>query len=105
MILVVGGTGMLGQRLVRRLADLSDGVRVLSRDPGAGTLDLGGAEVVQGDIRDPAAVAAAVEGATTVVAAAHGLLGPRGVSPATVDRDGNAHVVDAARAVGADVIL
>ena len=33
MILVVGGTGTLGTRLVRRLSDRGQSVRVLTRDP------------------------------------------------------------------------
>lgn len=35
----------------------------------------------------------------------HGFAGPGGVSPASVDRDGNTHLIDAARVVGADVVL
>ena len=60
---------------------------------------------MQGDLRDRTSVAAAVDGATTVVAAAHGFVGPRGISPATVDRDGNIRLIEAARAVGAHVVL
>ena len=35
----------------------------------------------------------------------HGFLGPRGVSPATVDRDGSVNLIDSAAEVGADVVL
>ena len=40
-----------------------------------------------------------------VVSAVHGFTGSGGVSPATVDRDGNRHLVDAAERAGATVIL
>ena len=47
----------------------------------------------------------AVDGADVVVSAVHGFAGPGGVSPASVDRDGNRHLVDAAVRAGATVIL
>jgi uncharacterized protein YbjT (DUF2867 family) len=106
VILVSGGTGLLGRQVVRHLTGRSLGVRVLTRDPAAAAdLASGGVEIVQGDLRDATSVAAAVDGATTVVAAAHGFVGPRGISPATVDRDGNIRLIEAARAVGAHVVL
>jgi uncharacterized protein YbjT (DUF2867 family) len=106
VILVSGGTGLLGRRVVRRLTERSLGVRVLTRDPaGAADLASAGVDIVHGDLRDRTSVTAAVDGVTAVVAAAHGFVGPRGISPATVDRDGNNRLIDAARAVGAHVVL
>ena len=64
-----------------------------------------GVDVVVGDVRDPSSVRAAMDGVDSVVAAAHGFVGPRGTSPATVDRDGNVHLIDAAAQAGADVVL
>ncbi len=58
-----------------------------------------------GDVRDPATLDAAVDGAEVVVSAVHGFAGPGRVTPASVDRAGNAHLVDAARRAGADVVL
>ena len=58
-----------------------------------------------GDVRDAATLAAAIDGVTTVVSAVQGFAGPGRVTPASVDRDGNANLVDAASAVGADVVL
>jgi NADH dehydrogenase len=46
-----------------------------------------------------------VQGTSVVVSAVQGFAGPGRVSPASVDRDGNANLVDAAAAVGADVVL
>ncbi len=40
-----------------------------------------------------------------MVSAVHGFVGPRGISPRTVDRDGNANLTDAAKAAGADLVL
>lgn len=106
MILVAGGTGRLGVPLVRTLVDSGHDVRVLTRDPAhADPLRPLGVEVVTGDVRDRQAVAAAVAGTDVVVSAVHGFVGPRGVSPATVDRDGNAVLVESAATEGADVVL
>ncbi len=106
MIAVAGGTGRLGTQLVTRLAGRGLEVRVLTREP-ARARHLGDhpTEVVKSDVRDRAAIRSAVEGARTVVSAVHGFAGPGRVSPTSVDRDGNANLIDAAAAVGADVIL
>ena len=106
MILVVGGTGLLGRRLIPRLTGRGLDVRVMTRHPAAAAEHRAdGVEIVIGDLRDPSSVRAAMDGVETVVAAAHGFVGPRGISPATVDRDGNAHLIDAAARAGADVVL
>jgi uncharacterized protein YbjT (DUF2867 family) len=106
VILVAGGTGLLGRRLIPRLTRRGMDVRVLTRDPAAAaSLAACGVDVVVGDVRDPSSVRAAMVGVATVVAAAHGFVGPRGISPATVDRDGNGHLIDAAAQTGVDVVL
>jgi len=106
VILVAGGTGRLGTRVVTRLAATGVGVRVLTRDPArARHLDPLATQIVVGDVRDRASVEAATRGATTVVSAVHGFAGPGRVTPASVDRDGNANLVDGAAAAGADVVL
>jgi NADH dehydrogenase len=79
---------------------------VLTRDPRrAADLVATGTEIVVGDARDPASVRDAVAGVDTVVSAMHGFLGRSGDSPETVDHRGNATLVEAAEAVGADVVL
>jgi uncharacterized protein YbjT (DUF2867 family) len=105
MILVAGGTGRLGTMVVHRLASRGLDVRVLTRDPRRAAHLLGRAQVVTGDVRDAMAVAAAVAGVEVVVSAVHGFVGPGHVSPATVDRDGNANLTDAAKAAGASLVL
>ena len=108
MILVAGGTGRLGRLVVKRLVDEGGSVRVLTRDPSAATdFDHSGVELVTGDVRDPASLVPALSGVSTVVSAVHGLTGSGGVTPASVDRDGNRNLVDAAAAASppAEVIL
>ena len=106
MIVVAGGTGTLGTRLVPRLAGQGLAVRVLTRDP-ARARHLAGlsVEVAGGDVRDPGSLTRALRGASTVISAVHGLAGPGGVSPASVDRAGNAHLIDAAARTCAAFVL
>jgi NADH dehydrogenase len=105
-MVVAGGTGTLGTRLVPRLARQGLAVRVLTRDPARARHLAGpGVEVVRGDVRDPASVAHAVRGAGTVISAVHGFTGPGGVSPASVDRAGNASLIGAAARAGAAFVL
>jgi NADH dehydrogenase len=106
MILLAGGTGRLGTVLATRLTGHGLAVRVLTRDPArAGHLTALGVEVATGDVRDRASLAPAVEGAGVIVSAVHGFTGPGGVSPATVDYQGNVNLIDAARATGAQLVL
>ncbi|MEP7024537.1 MAG: SDR family oxidoreductase, partial [Actinomycetota bacterium] len=106
MILIAGGTGRLGSALTARLTGQGLPVRILTRDPArAAHLTGHGAETVTGDVRDPASLAVATRGTDTVVSAVHGFAGPGRGSPATVDRDGNINLVNAAREAGAAVVL
>ena len=106
MILVVGGTGRLGTLVVRRLVASGHRVRVLTRGPARGAHLVGPeVELVIGDLRDPPTLAPAVMGVDTVVSAAHGFEGTGRDNPASVDRDGNANLVQATAEVGAAVVL
>ena len=102
MILVAGGTSTLGTQVVRLLTGRGRPVRVLTRDPARAAQLLGTVETLTGDVRDPATVAAAVRGCTTVVSAVHGFAGPGRPSPESVDRDGNRTLIQAATAAGAE---
>lgn len=105
-VLVAGGTGRLGTLVVSGLAARGVDVRVMTRDPRrAAHLAGERIEVVTGDVRDPVSAMTAVAGVDVVVSAVHGFAGPGGVSPATVDRDGNTHLINAARAAGSELIL
>ena len=105
MILVAGGTGRLGSLVVAELAAAGLSVRVLTRDPSRARHLASAAEVAVGDVRDRGSVERAVSGATLVVSAVHGFAGSGRVTPDSVDRRGNANLVDAAAATGADVVL
>jgi uncharacterized protein YbjT (DUF2867 family) len=106
MIVVAGGTGLLGTRLVPLLAGQGLTVRVLTRDPcRAQHLALPGVEVVRADVRDPGSIVVALRGASTVISAVHGFTGPGGVRPASVDRAGNANLIGTAARAGADFVL
>jgi uncharacterized protein YbjT (DUF2867 family) len=102
MILVAGGTGNLGRRVVGLLRSDGTQVRVLSRDVARASHLGEGVDLVAGDVRDRASLPAAVEGVTTVVAAVHGFAGPGGVTPDSVDRLGNANLIAAAAAAGVE---
>jgi uncharacterized protein YbjT (DUF2867 family) len=71
MILVVGGTGDLGGRVVRILSEQGHVVRCLVRRTSDDSVVRAlGVEVVRGDLTEPESLAAACEGVTTVVATA-----------------------------------
>ena len=107
VILVAGGSGRLGTLIVRRLAARGLRVRVLTRDRRR-TAHLEGSrvEVIEGDVRD-----ARQPGRWRWRAWAPSCLRFMGsatsdnVSPASVDRDGNRNLIDAAAAANAAVVL
>ncbi|QFG21320.1 NAD(P)H-binding protein [Actinomadura sp. WMMB 499] len=65
MIVVTGATGVVGRPLVEFLDEAGADVRAVTRDAGAAKLSAG-VEVVEGDPRRPATLAAALEGATSL---------------------------------------
>jgi uncharacterized protein YbjT (DUF2867 family) len=107
MILVVGGSGDLGRRVVRRLREGGAQVRCLVRPgtDGSALRELG-AELVAGDLTDPDSLVAACQGAQTVVASATAigrvLAGARRPSIHEVDEVGMASLVDAAERAGVE---
>ena len=103
MIRVAGGTGRLGTRVVSLLQQRGLSIRVLTRDRSrAANLDGPGVEIVEGDVRDPATVRHAVDGARQVVSAIQGFAGTKGQSPAIIDRGGNHNLIEAARDAGVE---
>lgn len=69
MILVTGGSGFIGQAVVRRLLEVGHDVRVLARDA-KGTRELfkeKNVDVVEGDILDSGAVSGACQGVNGVI--------------------------------------
>jgi uncharacterized protein YbjT (DUF2867 family) len=106
MIVVAGGGGTLGRAVVAELQAAGHPVRVLVRNAVAARENLGpDVDVIAADVRQPGDLPAALAGADVVVSAFHGFLGGRGAGPAEVDRDGNAHLVEAAGRAGAALVL
>ncbi len=73
-VLVIGGSGLVGRRLVQTLLAQGRRVRCLARDPArVADLAASGCEVERGDIIDPTAVRRAMTGASAVLVAIHTL--------------------------------
>ena len=105
MVLVVGASGMLGAEICRRLVQDGHSVRALVRQGTGATrlavLRAAGATPVEGDLRDPASLAAACAGIRVVVSTASALR-PRRLDDAieAIDHAGHLALVDAAEAAG-----
>lgn len=64
----MGGTGFFGRAVTHLLLDTGYDVRMLVRDPGrAGAMRIRGAELIQGEATDPAALATACKGVKAIV--------------------------------------
>lgn len=106
MILIVGASGRLGHVLADKLLAQGKPVRALARTPAkVEDLKRQGAEVMMGDLRDPASLARACQGVQQVVAAAHDLIGKGDNNPKTVDEAGHRSLIDAARAAGVQHVV
>lgn len=101
-ITVFGGTGFLGRRIVRRLAEDGAMVRVAVRHPEQGHGMLGAPDVafLHADVRDQASVAAALAGADAAVNAVSAYVEKGGVSFEAVHERAAAAVAGAAAAAG-----
>jgi uncharacterized protein YbjT (DUF2867 family) len=101
MILVTGGTGFVGPKIVHRLRAEERPVRALVRDPEGGrALAAWGCELARGDVTDRESVRRAAEGCEVVVHLVAILQG----KPEDFERimvQGTRHVLQAAQAAGA----
>jgi NADH dehydrogenase len=100
MILVTGGTGFVGPKVVHALRAQERGVRCLVRRPSrAGPLKTWGCELVEGDVTDAESMRRAAEGCETIVHLVAIIAGSR----ADFDRvmtGGTQNVIAAAKAAG-----
>jgi uncharacterized protein YbjT (DUF2867 family) len=101
LVAVAGGTGTLGGHLVERLTGHGIRVRILARDPErARGLENETIEVVPGDVRDGAALEAAVAGCDAVVSAFTAFGRPQGGDLRSADLQGNINLIRAAEKAG-----
>ncbi len=105
MNLVVGASGLLGGTITRALLAQGAPVRILSRsNPAYRALEDRGAEMSEGDLKDPATLRQAMKGVTTVITTANAAQrdgAGEGVDTfESVDRSGNQNLIDAAVSTG-----
>jgi len=105
MNLIVGASGMLGSEICRLLREQGKGVRALVRATSnperIASLRGLGAEVVEGDLKDPASLEAACRGATAAISTASATISRQaGDSIESVDRQGQLNLIDAAERAG-----
>lgn len=107
MTLVIGATGLLGTEICRRLSGTGRRFRALIRP----TADAGKraaleglrAELVEGDLKDPASLRRACTGVRSVISTASSTLSRQeGDSIRTVDELGQMALVDAAKSAGVE---
>ncbi len=97
-VLVTGGTGQLGRRVVRALAAEGHTVRILSRRPA--TPPVPEADVLVADLSTGGGLAEAVAGTAAIV---HCATAPR--RSGTVDVAGTERLVEAARGAGGPLVV
>jgi uncharacterized protein YbjT (DUF2867 family) len=103
MMLIAGGTGLLGAQVVRLLSAQGLSLRVLTRDPHKAQQLCGeNVEIVSGAVQDNGAIEQAVAGANVVISAIQGFSGTGDSNPRTVDLHGNSALIQAARQAGVE---
>lgn len=107
MILVAGGTGFVGGGIVRELARRGKPVAVLTRNATKAATRFPHSEVEyrEGDVREPASLAAALQGAEVVIGCVQFPNSPienrrRGYTFEEIDAVGTERLVEAAKAAG-----
>jgi uncharacterized protein YbjT (DUF2867 family) len=105
MILVVGGTGMVGSEICQRLSRRGEKVRALVRTTSSTEkvtlLGRCGAEVCVGDLKDPESLAGACHGVNAVISTASSTFSRQvGDSIESVDDAGQLRLVEAAKVAG-----
>jgi uncharacterized protein YbjT (DUF2867 family) len=101
LVVVVGGTGMLGGQVVTALLGRGKRVRVLVRPASDATrLEQAGAEIAQGDMMDPESLLRAMDGADAVVTTAAGYTRHSQGDTDEIDKIGNRNLADAASRAG-----
>jgi nucleoside-diphosphate-sugar epimerase len=104
MILVTGGAGVLGSRLVKGLALRGHKVRVLTLpgDPFVGRLDGTACEIAYGDVADAVSLAGIFEGIQTVYHLAAVIIARDRETLQRINVEGTRNVADGAERAGAE---
>lgn len=107
MILIVGATGLLGSEICRRLVNQGETVRALVRETAnperMSQLRSLGVDLVRGDLKEPASLAAACRNVRAIVSTASSTLSRQeGDLIETVDRQGQLNLIDAAEEAGVE---
>ncbi len=95
-VTIFGGTGKTGRHLVEQALAAGHHVTILARTPSNLDLQHERLRVVEGDVLDPAAVTAAIEGAIAILS----VLGPTQNTPDYQVSRGTTHILDAMRKSG-----
>jgi uncharacterized protein YbjT (DUF2867 family) len=98
---IFGATGGIGRWLLAVARENGDHVKILVRDRRKLPRDLGAIGVIEGDVRDAAAVDATVGGTDVVFSA----LGSDGLGPTTLYSNGARNIIGAMRKTGAARLL
>jgi nucleoside-diphosphate-sugar epimerase len=98
-VAVTGATGFVGRHLVEALRQRGDAVRALARRPAPALVEAG-VEIVPGTLADAPALQRLVEGAEVVHHLAGAIAARSEADFMRVNRDGTAHLAEAARAAG-----
>jgi len=100
-ILLVGGTGTLGQLTANLLSQAGYPLHIMTRTPDKHK-QLAGPNVylVKGDLIDPSSLTKACAGMDTVIVMAHSFLGRGKYTSEKVDLDGHKSLIDCAMAAG-----
>jgi len=100
-VLVVGGTGLIGEQVVAELRSRGKRVRALVRPTSDATrLERTGVEIARGDMMDPASLLDAMDSADAVVSTAAGYTRHSKGDTNEIDTIGNRNLADAASRVG-----
>lgn len=100
-VLVVGGTGHLGLKVVDALQSRGKSVRALVRpNSDASALEAMSVRIERGDMLDPSSLDRAMAGVDAVITTAAGYTGHSEGDTADIDIVGNANLVDAAHRAG-----
>jgi len=100
-VLVIGGTGAVGKKVVAVLKERGVAVRAMVRpSSSAAAIEGPGVTIVRGDMLDPPSLDLAFAGVDVVISCAAGYMGRKQGDTAKIDQVGNANLAAAAKRSG-----